>query len=141
MSTEQIIMIVSVCVAAAALGVALFRVDTKIENRRRAAMKLAQILRDWGLKRVPAFLEDYAVGDYSGMLSKIRDTVELMSDPKAVMLELEPVFETVLEQKLKDPAQRGPTLQRIEELKKLTAAAPAPSTPAVPAPSPAAATP
>ena len=53
----------------------LFTKDTEIENRRRGAAKLAAKLQAIGLRKLPEFLIDYSVGDYSGMANKIHAAV------------------------------------------------------------------
>jgi hypothetical protein len=85
----------------------LFKKDTEVENQRRAANKLAGVLRSQGLEKVPAFLEDYGVGDYSGMATRIKNLVELFGDPDSVIKEFSKVFENVLKAKLADPAGRA----------------------------------
>jgi len=78
-----------------------FRMDERVEDRRRAAAQLAGVLRKYGLDKTPVFLESYAVGDYSQMGEDIVDLVKLfMSGEDAVMHELEKVFDRVLEAKL-----------------------------------------
>lgn len=79
----------------------LFRVDEKIEDRRRAMAKLATLLANYGLKRLPEILIDYSVGDYSGMLEHVYDFVKLLeAGDVAVVQEFDAVFERVLERKL-----------------------------------------
>lgn len=60
-----------------------FRKDTEVEKRRKSAGRLAGTLRSKGLKHIPEFLEDYSVGDYSGMAEKIHEAAVLMDDPTA----------------------------------------------------------
>jgi len=79
----------------------LFRVDEKIEDRRRAMAQLATLLANYGLKRLPEILIDYSVGDYSGMLEHVHDFVKLLSSGDvAVVQEFNAVFDRVLEKKL-----------------------------------------
>jgi len=60
----------------------LYTKDTEKEERRRAASKLAGVLRAGGLEHVPQFLEDYSVGDYSGMAKEIKKAALLLENPK-----------------------------------------------------------
>jgi len=77
------------------------KVDTKVEDRRRAANRLAGVMRSLGLRQTPKFLEDYGVGDYSGMGDEIIRLVELFaSGEEAVVAEFEKVFERCLDAKL-----------------------------------------
>lgn len=86
----------------------LFQKDTEIENRRRGAAKLAAVLQTYGLRKTPEFLQDYAVGDYSGMAHKIADLARLFLDGEEhVVKEFQHVFERVLEAKLQTDEGRA----------------------------------
>lgn len=86
----------------------LFQKDTEIENRRRGAAKLAGVLSALGLKRIPAILIDYSVGDYSGVAHRIKETVDLFLEGEgAVVNEFAKVFESVLAAKLKTESGRA----------------------------------
>lgn len=94
----------------------LFKKDTEIENRRRAAAKLASTLKEQGLRRVPDFLIDYSVGDYSGMFHHMQTLAELfMSGEAAVVEEFQGVFARVLETKLRNPESRAYLAARLAE--------------------------
>lgn len=94
--------------AAYAGGKWLFQKDTEIENRRRAAAKLAGKLQAYGLKKTPDFLIDYSVGDYSGMGKKIYNLAELfLSGEEHVLKELDDVYQNVLASHLKTEAGRA----------------------------------
>lgn len=81
--------------------------DTEVENRRRAAAKLAAQMTAMGLTKTPEFLIDYSVGDYSGMAMKIKSLAELFAgSPNAVIAELDNVFVNVLNAKLATEAGR-----------------------------------
>jgi hypothetical protein len=81
--------------------------DTEIEDRRRAANKLASHLRVLGLSKIPEFLEDYGVGDYSGMADKLKRLVDLFtSGEEHVIAEFDQVYSNVLSAKLKTPEGR-----------------------------------
>ncbi len=101
----SILEVVLLCIVIAgslyALGKWLFRKDTEIEDRRRAAAKLAGILSKFGLVRIPAFLIDYSVGDYSGLAQRLKNLVELFVEgEEAVVKEFNEVFERCLTVKL-----------------------------------------
>lgn len=83
----------------------LYKKDTEKEERRRAAFKAAAGLQAQGLTVLPAFLEDYAVGDYSGMAKKLRDAASVLSNPAASQAEFANVFNKLLQAKLNDPAE------------------------------------
>ena len=104
--------VVLVCVVSAAvacgLAVWLFKKDTEKEGRRRAAAKLAGVLSALGLVKIPDFLIDYSVGDYSGMTKKIADLAKLFLDGSdAVVKEFEVVFDRLLEARLSSEAGRA----------------------------------
>jgi hypothetical protein len=107
----------------------LFKKDTEIENRRRAAGHLAATLREMGFKDLPEFFIDYSVGDYSGMAYKLHQLAQkMMSGEKAVLAELEDVAVKLLAIKLKTPEGRLQVRAALEDAEK-AAAPPAPLAP------------
>lgn len=70
-----------VLMASIGVGVFLFKKDTEKENRRKTASKLAGLFRAKGLKYIPELLEDYSVGDYSGMAKIIDHAGLALADP------------------------------------------------------------
>ena len=82
-----------------------FGKDTEREDRRRAAFKVAASLQEKGMGVLPAFLEDYAVGDYSSMAKKLKDAAVTFSNPAAVEAEFASVFAKILQAKLNDPTE------------------------------------
>ena len=102
----------------------LFTKDTEIENRRRAAAKLAAKLQAIGLKKTPEFLIDYSVGDYSGMANKIQMLAELfLAGDEPVLVEVETVFRSVLDSKLKTEEGRAFIAAKLAEVTKAIEAA------------------
>jgi hypothetical protein len=86
----------------------LFKKDTEIEDRRRGAARLAAVLKAYGLVRIPEFLIDYSVGDYSGMAEKIKSLAEVfLAGEEPVVKEFDVVFDRVLVEKLKTEAGRA----------------------------------
>lgn len=112
----------------------LFKKDTEIENRRRGAARLAASLKAYGLVRIPEFLIDYSVGDYSGMAEKMKNLAEMfMSGESAVVAELDAVYERVLAEKLQTEAGRALVASKLADAKKaadpsVVTDAPAPAT-------------
>lgn len=97
----------------------LFKKDTEIENRRRGAARLAASLKAYGLVRIPEFLIDYSVGDYSGMAEKMKQLAEMfMAGDDAVVKELDAVYERVLAEKLKTEAGRALVASKLADAKK-----------------------
>jgi hypothetical protein len=113
------LVLAGMAVVAFCLGQLLFKGDNAIENRRRAATRLAGRLRELGFTRIPPILEDYSVGDYSGMIGKIRDVAEILGDDKERHAEFEKVFQLVLEAKMKDPEKRDALIKAFDKLRAL----------------------
>lgn len=100
--------VIALCIMAPALAYFvvkwLYQKDTEIENRRKAAGKLAATLKSYGLKWLPNFLFDYSVGDYSGMLDEIHKLAQLFNESEdMVVKEFDAVFANVLDAKLATP--------------------------------------
>jgi hypothetical protein len=104
-------------VAAFVVGKLIFKVDERVEDRRRSAMRLAGRLRELGFTRLPPLLEDYAVGDYSGVTGKLRELTDIFGDEKERQAEFEKVFRLILEAKFKDPEKRGSLLKLVDDLR------------------------
>jgi hypothetical protein len=84
---------------------------------------LAGILRDNGLRLLPALLEDFAVGDVQDMVEKIHDVCKIVdAGSDAILKELEQTYENVLARKLATPEGLAYIKARIAEVE----AAPAP---------------
>lgn len=93
-----------------------FKKDEEKEDRRRAAGILAIELAKVGFVKLPAFLVDYSVGDYSSMLYKLKTIVELAtSDPHAFMREFDTVASRVLDAKLSTPEGRAVLAAKLQE--------------------------
>lgn len=103
------------------IGKWAFKKDTEIEDRRRAAAKLAGVLAKYGLIKTPEFLIDYSVGDYSGMTQKLKALVELfLNGEEAVVKEFEQVFDNVLVARLKSEAGRALIAAKLADSAKST---------------------
>ena len=111
----------------------LFKKDTETEDRRRGAAKLAASLKAYGLVKIPDFLIDYSVGDYSGMAMKMKQLAEMfLAGEPAVVTELDAVYERVLAEKLKTEAGRALVASKLADAKKeadssVVASAPGPA--------------
>jgi hypothetical protein len=113
LSLTHIVCIVLAAVAAY-FGVKwCFRKDTEIEGRRRKAIELSAKLTSMGFNSMAELFMDYAVGDYSGMFSKMSSVVErLRGNDKDVLADLSDVFDNLLKMKL--ACREGRTLVREE---------------------------
>lgn len=109
----------AVALAALALGFLLFRKDTEIEQRRKAAIEAAEVLTAQGLTLLPAILTDYAVGDYSGMINRIRSAARMLLNPKHAEAEFDQLFTNMLERRLKDPETRATLVEKVNKLAEL----------------------
>jgi hypothetical protein len=96
----------------------LFKLDTAVEQRRLAAAQVAGKLQSYGLKRIPALLTCYSVGDYSGFVHGLGDMVRLFLDgDEAIVKELDATFDRVLAAKLKTEEGRAILSARLTEVK------------------------
>ena len=110
----------------------LFKKDTEVENRRRAAAHLANKLTEMGFKELPVFFLNYAVGDYSGMAYKLSEVARtMMGGEKAVLAEMDDVFTKLLAIKLNTSDGRFAVKSKLEEVEKLLAG-PVPVAPVAP---------
>ena len=138
MNPTVVIWILAVAVAVLVgreVGKWLFGTNEKLMTKKRAAQKLAGILRDNGLRLLPALLEDFAVGDVQDMVEKIHDVSKIVdAGSDAILKELEQTYEKVLARKLATPEGLAYIKARIAGLE----VAP-PEAPAAEAPRPAAA--
>lgn len=102
MTPVEIVLLCLLCAGACwVVGKKLFEKDTEIEGRRRGAGQLAIALGKYGLKRIPDFLVDYSVGDYSGCAVKIKQLADLfLSGETAITEEFDGVFKQVLFNKM-----------------------------------------
>ncbi len=121
------ILAVAVCVLVGRdLGKWLFGANEKLMTKKRAAQKLATVLRDNGLKLLPALLEDFAVGDVHDMVEKIHDVAKLIdSGSDAILRELEATYENVLARKLATPEGLAYIKAKIAEIETPPAPVPA----------------
>ena len=129
------ILAVAVCVLVGRdLGKWLFGANEKLMTKKRAAQKLATVLRDSGLKLLPALLEDFAVGDVHDMVEKIHDVAKLIdSGSDAILRELEATYENVLARKLATPEGLAYIKAKIAEVETPPAPADAPRSAVAPA--------
>jgi len=115
--------VVLLCIVLAGVSYAIvawaFKKDTEKEDRRRGAAKLASVLSRLGLKKIPEFLVDYSVGDYSGMTKKIADLAKLFLDGQdAVLVEFEAVFDSLLAAKLSSETGRAYVAAKLTDAAK-----------------------
>jgi hypothetical protein len=73
-------------------------------------------LKSYGFRRIPEFLIDYSVGDYSGMAEKIKSLAEMfLAGEETVVKEFDTVFDRVLVEKLKTEAGRALIASKLSD--------------------------
>lgn len=107
-----------------------FKVDKKIEDRRRKAIDLAAALKAHGMTWVPDLLIDYAVGDYENVALKLGHVgVTIAHDPK-LKAEFDTVLKKLVASKLQDPDAKAELENMLEGMgHSLVPIPPAPSQP------------
>lgn len=119
-----------VILAGVLAGQAYFRVDTKMEQRRRAAIQIAQVLSNLGLVETPKLLISFAVEDISGICEQLSKLADLLtSHPDIVVKEFEAVYERVLDRKLADKEGRALIQAKLENVLKSVSSKVAPLQP------------
>ena len=121
LSLSQVVVLALIVVVGFMAAKWLFQKDTEVEDRRRGAVKLAAALKAYGLSKLPDLLADYAVGDYSGMATKMEQLAEIFATgEQAVIGEFDQVFEKVLAQKLLTDAGRALIAAKLADAVKLS---------------------
>lgn len=91
--------------------------DTEVETRRANAIKASQVLYGKGLKKIPAVLNKYAVGDYSGLAHDLKGLAEEVLDPARIGLEFDTLFDNMLAEKLKDSEALAALEKKVAQAK------------------------
>lgn len=107
------------------VGQWLFKKDTQVEDRRRAAIEVAGILQANGLNIAAEALREYAIGDYSGVAASLKQAATILTNPAAAAAEFDGVFDKMLQAKLADPEQRAKLQGKIADVTKTVKPAPA----------------
>lgn len=114
--SSPLVLVALASVALYASGRFLFRRDEAVEDRRRKAIKLAGDCQKCGLDFLAPLLEDYSVGDYSGMLHRLRTFADDIRDDATRRQILDHFFATQLEHRLKDDAQRRKIAEALQAM-------------------------
>jgi hypothetical protein len=86
------------------VGKWLFGKNAKLEQYRKAALRLSIAMREFGLTWLPQPFEDFAIGNGDDLIEKMHDMFKLVeSGTDAIMQDLEATFERVLDKKLSTP--------------------------------------
>ena len=101
--------------AAAFFGAKLLgKGDTRVEERRRTAVDLATWAKGNGLGVLNNLLTDYAVGDYSGMVSSVRQIAGIVRDPAESQAALDRFLQVQLSRQLETEAGKESLVSFIE---------------------------
>jgi hypothetical protein len=87
------------------------RRDDADDDQRRKAIKLAGDCQKCGLDFLAPVLEDYSVGDYAGMLHRLRSFADDLRDDATRRQMLDHLFATQLAQRLRDADERRKILE------------------------------
>lgn len=91
------------------------RADTKIEDHRRIAINLASWTRANGLGLVTQLLTNYAVGDYSGILTSVRHISDVLGNPEEAQNTIKNFLDVQLGKQLDTAEGRENLMQFIEK--------------------------
>lgn len=117
-----LILVLVACVALYFGAKFLFRKGEAVEDRRRQAIKLAGECKTSGLDFLAPVLEDYAVGDYSALLQRLRSLAEDVRDDAQRRALFDRLFESQLAQRMKDPQSRQQIVGAMSRLESSHAA-------------------
>ena len=122
LSPLQITCVVLAVIAVAAVVGLLFRVDDKIERRRKMAADAAKVLAEEGFELSAEACNQYAIGDYSGFVGTLRELVRQLLNPETRLALLRKPFRKQLVSALKDEEERTWVLKTIAEFEAVQAA-------------------
>lgn len=118
MTSEQatIVALAVVLAGVLAFGILqfLFKVDDKVESRRKKSIDLAQEYSKLGFKRLPKLFNTYAIGDYSGLYGLIEDLLNDIRQPDQIILELEGPAMAFIDHALKNQYKRAEVIRILQ---------------------------
>jgi hypothetical protein len=83
------------------------------EARRKHAVELMKLMNRWGLDWFADLYEDYAVGDYSGLVAKVREVVRAVRSDEAMVARLAEVARKVAAYYAKNDPTKAQELMAI----------------------------
>ncbi len=101
------------CGAALIVTVAGLWLYNRREVRRKHAIELMKLMNQWGLGWFAELFEDYAVGDYSGIVHKVREIVQAVRSDEAIVSKLGEVAKKVTSYYAANDATRAQELLTI----------------------------
>ena len=88
----QYVILAGIALALTLVGLWLYN---RREKRRKHAIELMKLMNRWGLDWFADLYEDYAVGDYSGLVVKVREIVTAVRSDEAMVSKLGEVAKKV----------------------------------------------
>ena len=113
LAPKDIVIVVLAVIAVVAVVGLFYRIDTKIEDRRKTVAQLSKVLMDEGFERASKICDNYVVGDYDGFLAELRALVQDLLDKETRLDVLRKPFEKQLAGALKDPERREKVLKAL----------------------------
>lgn len=90
--------------------------DARREKRREAFAKVAFVLQEYGLVRLPKMLLAYSTGNYSDFFKQVAKLADLLDDGSDVVVkEFDQVFARVMDKKLTTPEGKAFIRARVDE--------------------------
>lgn len=102
-------------VGATGIGYALYKLDSRIENRRKHAIEISNQAAQYGFDHTAQILACYATGDYDGMYDKAKEIYAIFKDDDLRVAHVRKLFFGLLERYLKDPARAAEVMAKIDE--------------------------
>lgn len=102
----------ALCIGIVAV-MAYMRWDTRRENRRRHANRIASELRNIGLTALPEVLEDYGVGDLSGVAAKLANAYSVFADDEQRKEAIAKIRIRLVKAALQNPEDKAKLLELI----------------------------
>lgn len=88
----QYIILAGIALAGTLVGLWLYN---RREKRRKHALELANLMKEWGLGWFAEAYDMYAVGDYSGLVHKVAEIVKAVRSDEAMVAKLAEVAKKV----------------------------------------------
>jgi hypothetical protein len=115
MDLQQVLIFGAASVAAFLAGRLVIKGDTRVENRRRDAGRLAAWAEANQLPILSSGLLAYSVGDISGAIYAIRQAIDVIGDPEASKAVLDRFLKAQLERRLANTDDKAAILDFVQK--------------------------
>jgi hypothetical protein len=115
----QYVILAGVALALTLVGLWLYN---RREQRRKHAIELMKLMNRWGLDWFADVYEMYSVGDYSGLVHKVREIVTAVRSDEAMVLKLGEVAKKVAAYYAQNDPTKAAELRAILTTPAVTAA-------------------